>query len=206
LSDEAHPYYGDALPEAEVALAEAVQSYRSKRRKRRIDDWDAVWDCDTEVGWYGKYLRMRRLFAAAGDEVPRPNIANTRPDPLDTSGGAIAERRESFETVPNGRHRRTDPIGPDLVDDLTHLVWAPSSLAKQAVSADLHLRSLRAGTDEGGACSHEDLPFIELRRRNVQYAELPILHPLRKLPHRAVPCASVGRTGSPWRSMNGRIT
>ena len=70
LSDEAHPYYGDALPEAKVALAEAVQSYRSKRRKRRIDDWDGVWDRDTEVGWYGKQLRMRRLFAAAGDEVP----------------------------------------------------------------------------------------------------------------------------------------
>jgi hypothetical protein len=183
LSDEAHPYYGDALTEVKVALPEAVQSYRPERRKRRIDDWDAVWDRDTEIGWHGKHLRMRRLFAAAGDDVPRPNIANTRPDPLNTSGGAIPEWRERFETVPNGRDGRTDPVGPDLVDDLTNLVWSAPSLSEEAVSSDLDLRSLRAGADEGGLGSHEDLPVIELRSGNVQHAELPVFHPLRQLLH-----------------------
>jgi hypothetical protein len=128
---------------------------------------------------HGKQLGVRGPLAAAGNEVAWANIANARPDRFDTSGGTIAERRKRFEPVPDGGHRRADPFALNLIEDLPHLVWSPLGLSKEALSSDLHFRSLRARADERGARSHEHLPLIELRRGNVEHPEFSVLHPLR---------------------------
>jgi hypothetical protein len=183
LPHEAQPHHGDALAETNVGLAETVQRDRAKRRECRLEDVDADRHRNTEIRGHGEDLGMSGLLAAARNKVTRPDTAYAAADTLDASGCAIAERCKRIESYSNRLDCRTDPLGADLVDYLTHLVRPATSLSKQTLASDLHLRPFGAGTHEGRTRSHEHLPIIELGRGNLRHPELTVPQSLRQLLH-----------------------
>ncbi len=75
---------------------------------------------------------------------------------------AVAERNGLVELGLDGPHRRTDAVGPQLVDDLPHLVGLLAGLVEEVGPAELEQHALRtrghqrpAGPDQQVAGAHQ---------------------------------------------------
>ena len=79
---ETHPHDRDALARADVGLPKAMQCDRAQRRKRRLRGCHGVWNPDAAIARNRKHLCMRRVFAAAGNEVTCADITNTTANAL----------------------------------------------------------------------------------------------------------------------------
>jgi hypothetical protein len=192
LSDQTHPDDGDTLTQTEISLAETMQRDGTQCRERSVYQVDTLWNRDAQIRRHSKDLGVRRLFAAAGNEITGTDVANLSPDSLHAPRRAVPERRDGFEPASNRTDRRAESLGTNFIDDLTHLIRPAPRFSEQALPSDLHLGPLSAGADERGAGSDEHLPLIELRRRNVKDAKLAVLHPLPELLHLASSCTTDG--------------
>jgi hypothetical protein len=138
---------------------------------------------------------VRSVFSAAGDDVTGSDVADTGSDSLYAAGRTVSERRKGFEPIPDGIDRRGQAVGSHFVHDLAHLIRAPAGLAQEAIAAYLDLRAFGAGANKRRQRPDEHLPVVQLGRRDVDRAEAPVLHSLRKLFHAAAPSFATAR----WR-------
>lgn len=154
-ADQSEAGGDDRLAELRARQPDALERDGAEHGEGRFVVGHGVGHMRAEVDRYGHGLGMLAVgdYPVAGSEA-----RNTRAGLQHRPDIAVAERQRLVELVEHGFERRRQPVDPDLVERLAHLVGLLARLADEAGLTEIDQHPLRAGGNQRVGSADQHLP------------------------------------------------